>query len=367
MNATAEIRRTAFYQNHKALGAKLVDFHGWELPIQYSSILKEHQAVRTRCGVFDVSHMGQVFVEGPKALEFLQWVNSNDIARAKPGKAVYSHMLNEKGGVVDDVIVSCLAPERFLVVVNAATTEKDFKWLQSKASRFDVKLSNQSDDFAMLAVQGPWAHKVMAELQPGSVSLPRFGVIEGQLFGQRSIIQRTGYTGEDGFEILIPTEIASRLWDQLMTKGQSYGITPCGLGSRDTLRLEAGFLLYGQDVDDNHTPLEAGYDWVVKFEKGEFIGKKALVEQKEKGLARRMAGVKLIDKGVPRPGTPVIKNGKELGTLCSATFSPSLQIGIGQGYFPAGLKAGEKVDVSLHGRMVPAQAASIPFYTTPKE
>lgn len=363
MHSTVELRRTPLNSAQRALGARLVDFHGWELPIQFSSILKEHLAVRSHCGLFDVSHMGQVFVSGRQALDFLQKVNSNDIGKAVPGKAVYSHLPNEQGGVVDDVIVGCLAPERYLVVVNAATTDKDFAWFQKQAEDFDVQLENRSDEYAMVALQGPNAAIVMRAFAALADELPRFGVLETELFGQRCVIQRTGYTGEDGFEVVAPAEIASRVWDDLLAKGHSYGILPCGLGARDTLRLEAGYLLYGQDLDDDHSPLEANYGWVVKFDKGDFIGKQALVQQKQKGLRRKLTGVALSEKGVPRAGAPVLLRGESIGQLCSATFSPTLQKGIGVGYLSRpDLGFGEKLEVEIHGRRVAAEVLPVPFY-----
>ena len=356
------MRRTALYESHKQIGGRLVDFHGWELPVQFESILKEHAAVRTHCGLFDVSHMGQVWVKGPDALAFLQKVNTNDIGRIGPGKAVYSHLPNERGGVVDDVIVSCLAKDRYFVVVNAATAEADFAWFQKHAKGLDVELENKSDYYGMIAVQGPKAAQIISICGfEEAVKLPRFGALETSVFDQPSLITRTGYTGEDGFEFIVPNEIVSRVWDNLLLKGRSLGAVPCGLGARDTLRLEAGYLLYGQDIDREHTSFEAGYGWVVKLDKGEFLGREALQKQKAEGLKRRMTGIKLLERGVPRPGAVVTG----LGALCSATFSPTLQAGIGMGYLsnPA-LKPGDKVSVELHGRAVPAEVVKIPFYVS---
>jgi aminomethyltransferase len=368
MTATAELRRTALYSNHKALGARLVDFHGWELPIQYESILKEHQAVRTLCGLFDVSHMGQVWVTGKDALNFLQKVNANDISKIKPGKAIYSHLPNEKGGVVDDVIVSCLAPDRYLVVVNAATADKDFAWFQKQAKGMKVELKNDSDRYGMIAVQGPRAAELVAAEYPFAAQLPRFGACELKIFDQESVITRTGYTGEDGFEFIVPNEMISRLWDNLLLKGRSLGAVPCGLGARDTLRLEAGYLLYGQDLDDEHSTLEANYGWVLKIDKGDFIGKAALQDQLKHGIKRRLTGLRLTERGVPRPGCAVYLEGEKIGTLCSATFSPTLQAGIGVGYFDRpDLKPGAPVEVELHGRRTPAVIAPVPFYRQEKK
>ncbi|MCX5788785.1 MAG: glycine cleavage system aminomethyltransferase GcvT [Elusimicrobia bacterium] len=358
----AALRRTCLYNAQQGCGGRFVDFHGWELPVQFSSILREHQAVRTACGLFDVSHMGQVFVEGRQALEFLQHVNANDIGKIKPGKAIYSHLPNERGGVVDDVIVSCLAPGRYLVVVNGATVEKDSAWFERHAKAFDVRVDNKSEEFAMLALQGPNAARVLSQIAPNAAELPRFGALELDLYGQHSVITRTGYTGEDGFELIIPSVIAVRAWQDLLMQGQSFGILPCGLGARDTLRLEAGLLLYGQDIDDDHSTLESGYGWVVKFEKGDFIGKDVLLRQKKEGLKRKLTGLKLLERGVLRPGAPVIIDAKEAGTLASGTFSPTLQFGIGVCYLPPDIAVGRRVAVELHGRKIPAEICAVPFY-----
>ncbi|OGR48991.1 MAG: glycine cleavage system protein T, partial [Elusimicrobia bacterium GWA2_66_18] len=300
MTTTSVSRRTALYESHKLLGGRMVDFHGWELPVQYESILREHEATRSRCGLFDVSHMGQIFVSGPDAPAFLQKVNANDISRIGPGRAVYSHLPNEKGGVVDDVIVSCLAKGRYLVVVNAATADKDFAWFRKNAKGLRVELENKSDLYGMVAVQGPRAAEIAAFIASQAPSLPRFGAMELSLYDQPSFVTRTGYTGEDGFEFIVPNEIVVRLWEELLAQGRSFGATPCGLGARDTLRLEAGYLLYGQDIDDDHTAYEANYGWVVKLDKGDFIGKDVLVRQKKDGVKRKLTGIKLLERGVAR-------------------------------------------------------------------
>jgi len=366
MTTSTLVRRTALFESHKRLGGRIVDFHGWELPVQYESILKEHEAVRHRCGLFDVSHMGQVFATGPDALAFLQKVNANDIAKIGPGKAIYSHLPNENGGVVDDVIVSCLAKDRYLVVVNAATSDKDFAWFQAHAKGFDVRLDNKSEHYGMIAAQGPKAAELVELVAPAATKLPRFGALELELYGQPAFVTRTGYTGEDGVEFIVPNEIVVRVWEDLLAQGRSFGAAPCGLGARDVLRLEAGYLLYGQDVDDERSTYEANYGWVVKLDKGDFVGKAALAAQNRDGVKRRLTGVKLLERGVPRPGAPVLIGGREAGKLCSATFSPSLQAGIGVGYLddPA-LSPGAKCAVVLHGREVPAEIAAVPFYKSP--
>jgi aminomethyltransferase len=366
MSSQTVLRRTALHESHRRLGGRLVDFHGWELPVQYESILREHEAVRARCGLFDVSHMGQVFVTGSQALALLQKVNANDISRIVPGKAVYSHLPNENGGVVDDVIISCLAKDRYLVVVNAATADKDFAWFRKQSGGLDVSLMNKSDDYGMIAVQGPKAAPLISLIAPAAAALPRFGALELELYGTPAIVTRTGYTGEDGVEFIVPNHIVVRVWEDLLAQGRSFGVAPCGLGARDVLRLEAGYLLYGQDVDDEHSTYEANYGWVVKLDKGDFIGKPALAKQKIEGVQRRLTGVKLLERGVPRAGAPVLVDGREAGKLCSATFSPSLQAGIGVGYLDRpDLAAGTKCAVVIHGRDVPAEIAKVPFFQSP--
>lgn len=362
MEASSALQRTTLYPLQKGLGGKFVDFHGWELPVQFSSILQEHQAVRERAGIFDVSHMGQVFAEGPQALDFLQTMNSNDVARAAPGKAVYSHLLNEKGGVVDDVIISCLAPGRYLVVVNAATAEKDFKWLSLHSEGFKVRLKNESARYGMVAVQGPVAAELIGAIEEKAPSLPRFGVLSCR-GREEFFITRTGYTGEDGFEVIALNEEIEGIYQGLLDQGRPMGVLSCGLGARDTLRLEAGYLLYGQDVDEEHTPLEAGYEWVVKFGKRDFMGKSALLRQKEQGLSRRLLGFKLREAGVPRPHNPIYKERGSIGDLTSATYSPTLKKGIGVGYVSEpDLTPGTAVEIEIHGRKVGAEVAQVPFY-----
>lgn len=362
MSDTGTLRRTSLYKLHKELGGRFVPFHGWELPVQFTSILQEHRAVRQAAGIFDVSHMGQFTVEGPQAVDFMQHVNSNDASKLKPGRAMYSHMLNERGGVVDDLVFSRLGADRFFLVVNAATLEKDFAWLRTQSKGFDVKLEDKSQYYGMVAVQGPNAAHVLGRMAPEAPKLKRFGVLECRLFRQDILITRTGYTGEDGFEIAVSEAILPRIWQTLAAQGASYGLKACGLGARDTLRLEAGFLLYGTDIDDEHTPFEAGCGWVVKLGKEGFIGKAALEAQKAAGLKRKLYGIRLLERGVPRPGMPVLLEGKAAGKLTSATYSPSLETGIGLAYLddPA-LEAGRPVEIELHGRKARAEIAKVPF------
>ncbi|MDT8287356.1 MAG: glycine cleavage system aminomethyltransferase GcvT [Elusimicrobiales bacterium] len=362
MSATQTLRRTALNETMRKYGGKMVDFHGWELPIQFSGILKEHDAVRNSAGIFDVSHMGQVFVTGADAFKLLQQTNANDLRKATPGKGVYSHVTNEKAGLVDDIIAFCLAADRYLVIVNATTAVKDYEWFKTRGTKMHVKVENKSDEYSMVAVQGPNVPKMFEQFAPEALKLPRFGIVEKEIFGEHCFVSRTGYTGEDGFEVTAPHKIIVQVWEKMMELGKPYGIVPCGLGARDTLRLESGYLLYGQDVDDEHTTYESGYGWVVCLDKGDFVGRGILAEQKTNGVQRRLTGLTLSG-GVPRPGCKVFMDGKEIGALASATYSPTLKKGIGVGYMtPADLKPGAALEVEIHGRRVPAEVSKVPFH-----
>ncbi|HUT85460.1 MAG TPA: glycine cleavage system aminomethyltransferase GcvT [Elusimicrobiales bacterium] len=362
METATTPKKTALNQLMKDLNGKMVDFHGWELPIQFGGIISEHKAVRNSCGLFDVSHMGNIFVEGKDAHKFVQTINSNDVKPIK-GRGVYSHVLNEHGGAVDDVIAFCINEHKFYLVVNATTTQKDYKWFTDKGKNFDVTITNKSDYYQMIALQGPKSAPLMEEICPDAVKLARFHLLETKINDFDVIITRTGYTGEDGFEIAASAEAITVIFKTLLEKGKKFDIIPCGLGARDTLRLEAGYLLYGQDTDDNHTPYEAGYGWVVKLKKDvDFVGKPALLKQKEDGIKIKLTGFELIDKGVARNGCEICKDAVKIGTLTSATFSPSLGKSIGVGYVPSDLKEDETVEIMVHSRSFKAKATKVPFY-----
>ena len=352
---STSLQRTPLYAELVAAGGRMVDFHGWELPVQFAGILAEHRAVRTACGVFDVSHMGHIFVTGREAFRFVEWVNCNRMSAA-PGRGVYAHILREDGGILDDAITFCLGPERFLAVVNAATTAKDWAWFQRQAAGFDVALENASDRLAMLAVQGPRAPALMAELFPAAATLPRFHAAEWPWAGETAIVMHTGYTGEDGFEVAASPAAIRELWAALLTRGAAYGLQPCGLGARDTLRLEAGYLLYGQDADETRTPYEANCGWVVKLAKGDFMGRAGLLQRPAAEIREKLVKLKLLDRGVPRHGCAVWQGDQAVGTLTSATFAPSLGVGIGLGYLPVALAGvGGRVEIEIHGKRVPAE------------
>ena len=352
--------RTPLYDAHLAAAARRVEFSGFDLAVQYQGLLEEHAAVRENVGMFDVSHMGEITLEGPRALAAAQGLVTNDLSKCKDGQAQYNALCNEKGGVIDDVIVYRFSPERLFVCVNASGRDKDFEWMRAHAGD-GVQVSQRSDDWAQIAVQGPNAPKLVDSLcEPRVLDLAYYHFREATVAGVKGcIVARTGYTGEDGFEIFVPPQGARKLWDALLAKG----VTPCGLGARDSLRLEVAFRLYGNDMDEDHTPLEAGLGWIVKLDKpGGFIGSDALVRQKQEGLKRKLAGFKLTGKGIARHGYPVLKEGQRAGEVTSGTMSPVLKEPIGLAYVPTGLsKEGSTFDVEIRGKPVAARVAKTPF------
>jgi len=359
--ATA-LKRTPFYEIHKALNAKIVPFAGFEMPVQYpTGITAEHKAVRERAGLFDVSHMGEFVVRGDRMVDFVNYVTSNDVAALADGQVHYSTILYENGTIVDDCLVYNFA-DRIVMVVNASNREKDFAHIQRHASRFGVQLGDISDEIALLALQGPEAEKI---LQPFvDVDLSRIGYYWhtwGHVKGMHSLISRTGYTGEDGFELYFDPRFAEPIWNLLVGTGK---VTPAGLGARDTLRLEMGMALYGNDIDDTVTPLEANLGWLTKINKGDFVGREALVKQKEKGLTRRLVGFTVDDgRSIARHGYPAYFDGKPSGDVKSGTMSPSLSIPIGTAYVPmAGTKEGSKLEVDVRGKRAGATVVKPPFY-----
>lgn len=355
------VRKTYLNETCKKYGGKMVDFHGWELPVQFEGVIKEHLTVRNGVGLFDVSHMGQIFVEGRDARCFLDWINSNNVFKLKKSEGCYSHLPNGRGGIVDDVINFCLDEERFLVIVNATTTDKDYEWFLENSKKYNVKILNKSSQYSMIAIQGPKSVEVMRNYVPEILKYPRFGIIEKQIRNKHCYLSRTGYSGEDGFEITAPNEIIADIWIDLMSLGKDYDIKPCGLGARDSLRIESGYLLYGCDIDDNHSSYEANYGWVVKLNKGDFIGKAHYEKQKKEGIKIKLTGI-IMESGVPRAGYKVFRDGKELGTLTSATYSPSLKKSIAMGYMPVGLNIGDLVEVEIRDKRLPAKICEIPFF-----
>ncbi len=361
--ATAErLKRTPLYNVHAALGAKLVPFAGFEMPVQYpTGITAEHRAVREKAGLFDVSHMGEFIVRGPQAVDFVNHVTTNDVAALKPGQAQYSTILREDGTIVDDCLVY-RADDRVLMVVNGSNIAKDFAHISQYADGFEATLEDISDKIALLALQGPQAAKLLQQHTSTDLSrIKYYEFITGKVAGVDKVyISRTGYTGEDGFELYFPAEHAEKIWNGLTASGE---VTPAGLGARDSLRLEMGMALYGNDLDDTTTPLEASLGWLVKMKKGDFVGRDALARQKEQGLKRKLVGFTTAERAFPRHGYPVYVNGKSSGQVRSGTLSPTLGIPIGTAYVPPESAAeGSPLEIEIRGKRVPASVQKMPFY-----
>ena len=355
-------QRTPLYQNHVRAGARLVEFAGWEMPVQYEGLLAEHEAVRTRVGLFDVSHMGEVIFRGPKALEALSKVFTNDVGKIVDGQAQYGCLCRDTGGIVDDVVVYRRGAEDLLVCVNAGNRQKDFEWLASHAGGADV--SNESDAWSQLALQGPLAAQLLQRLTKVNLSQMRsYRFAPGEVAGIACLVARTGYTGEDGFELFCEASKGPAVWDALLEAGKPEKIQPAGLGARDSLRLEMAYRLYGSDMDDSTTPLEAGLAWVVKLDKGDFVGRAALQRQREQGLAKKLVGFTLTDPGIPRHGYAVQQDGRKVGDVTSGTKSPSLGTSVGLAYVPTALAAeGSTFAVEIRGRAAAARVVKTPFY-----
>ncbi len=360
----SELRKTPLHDEHASLGAKLVPFAGFAMPVQYpTGIQEEHRAVRRAAGLFDVSHMGEFRVRGPWALELVSRTTTNDPSALSVGQAQYSVMCLPDGGIVDDLIVYRLAEEDFRLVVNAANIEKDWRHLTGHAEGLEAELEDESEGVALLALQGPRAEEILAPLT--RLDLPEIGFYrfrEGEVAGVTGLVSRTGYTGEDGFELYLPAADAAGVWRRLLESGEDAGLRPVGLGARDTLRLEMGYALYGNDIDERTTPLEAGLGWLVKLDKGDFVGREALLRQKEDGPDRRLRGFRLTERGFPRAGYELRYRGEPSGTVRSGTVSPSLGYGIGTAYLPPGAEPGDPLAVVIRDREVAAEVARTPFY-----
>jgi len=366
-------RKTHLYEFHKQTG-KVTLFAGFEMPLWYKGIIPEHMAVRNKVGIFDISHMGRALISGSESQAFLDFVTTNDVARLEPLSAHYSIMCNEKGGIKDDFVLSKLEPEKFLIVYNATNRKKDCEWLVQHSESFDAKVEEVSDIIAMFAVQGPKTQQTLQIIADFDLSkIERFKCGWTKLNGVNVFLSRTGYTGEDGFEIFVwdtplsnPAK-AEKVWKAILNAGKEFGIEPCGLGARDTLRLEAGMCLYGNDIDENTTPLEAKLRFVVKFKKENFIGKDALVKQKAEGVKRKRVGLQMLEKGIPRPNYEVWKNGQRIGRITSGTFSPVLEHGIAMAYVPTEHTVEDStVMVKIRDKLAKAQVVRFPFYDPTK-
>jgi aminomethyltransferase len=360
------LARTPLHDEHVALGGKMVPFAGFSMPVQYPlGITGEHRAVRAAAGLFDVSHMGEFEVRGPDALALVQRVTINDATRVEVGQAQYSAMVDERGGILDDLIVYRLA-DRWMLVVNASNRAKDWAWVVRHAEGLDVQLSDRSDEIALLALQGPGARAILQRLTDTDLDgVGYYRFTEGEVAGARGILSATGYTGEDGFELYLPAEAAVSVWRALLAEGEAEGLVPAGLGARDSLRLEMGYALYGNDLDEEHTPLEAGLGWITKLDQeGSFVGRDALAAQKEAGVERRLVGLELQARGFPRPGYDIVHGGEVVGRVTSGTLSPMSGGGIAMGYVPTALaKAGTELAIDVRGRAIPAVVRRPPFYT----
>ncbi|MEW5701462.1 MAG: glycine cleavage system aminomethyltransferase GcvT [Candidatus Zixiibacteriota bacterium] len=359
---SAPVKDTPLTAQHIALGARMVPFAGYRMPIQYSGIIPEHRAVRTSVGLFDLSHMGEFEVRGPGMLEFLEKMTTNDVSSLATYQAQYSVMMSPEGGIVDDLLIYHL-PDRALLVVNAANIEKDFAWLSSHCPA-GVQLANRSDETALVAIQGPKAEAVMRQLVNYNLDeIAYYHAAEGTVAGKRIVFSRTGYTGEDGFEIYLPNDLAVSCWEAAMAAGTEYGIVPVGLGARDTLRLEMKYALYGKDIDDTTNPIEAGLGWVVKPDKPyDFIGKSHVVAIKQQGAKRRLSAFIMDERAIPRPGCEIRVNGTRVGSVTSGTQSPSLDKGIGLGYVATEYtQPGTKIDVVIREQGAPATVTKPPF------
>lgn len=360
---TKTLLHTPLFDEHVRLGARMVPFAGWEMPVQYTGVIEEHRSVRQHAGMFDVSHMGRFEVLGPDAGRFLRFICTWDMTRLTPGEGHYAAACNEAGGILDDVYVFCLAPERYLIVVNASNAPKMWQWMKGHSSGFDVQLVNRHEATGMIAVQGPEAIERMGGDFVRAIK-PRH-CAETDWRGHRLFASRTGYTGEDGLELVIGAEAAADLWRELLEAG----VVPCGLGARDTLRLEAALLLYGNDMDEDTNPFEVGLEWVLSLDDdAEFLGRQALERIASEGVRRELVCLRALGRGVMRHEHPVLHNGERVGVVTSGTFSPTLEVSIGMGFVPPELTAaGTRVHIDVRGKLLPAEVVQRPFYRRPKK
>jgi aminomethyltransferase len=363
LEPSTALKRTPFHEFHRAAGAKLVDFAGFEMPVRYTGDVREHQAVRTTVGLFDISHMGEFEVRGAEATAWLDRMVTNHVGGLSVGQALYSPMCRPDGGIVDDLLVYRYA-DHHMLVVNAANLAKDFAWLAENKPA-GVTLTDRSDETALLAVQGPKAADVLRGHVPReAMDLGYYRFMTGELFGAPATISRTGYTGEDGFELYFEPKHATTVWSGLMAAGKPHGLELIGLGARDTLRLEMGYMLYGNDIDDTTTPLEAGLGWTVKLAKGDFHGRDTIARQKAEGVTRRLAGFQLDGRRVPRHGMKILSGGRAVGAVTSGTHSPSLERPLGMGYVETALAAsGTALEIEAGSTMLAARVTARPFYT----
>jgi aminomethyltransferase len=358
--------RTPLYAAHLRAGGRMVPFAGWDMPVQYSGVMDEHRAVRSAAGLFDVSHMGEVRVKGPGAEAFLQSLTPNDVAKLAPQRVHYTALLTEQGTYIDDLLIYREADDDFLLVVNAANVASDFAWIARHAPR-DVTVENVSAEFALLALQGPVAESILQGLTATELAPIRYyGFRRGEVSGRPAIVSRTGYTGEDGFELYVAPEDAEALWDALLAAGSERGLVPAGLGARDTLRLEAAMALYGHELDRETTPWDARLDWTVKLDCGDFIGREALVAAKAAGARKKLVGFEVRGRGIAREGCTAFGPDGAIGRVTSGTFSPTLERALGMAYLaPEWSEIGREFEIDVRGRRLPAEVVRLPFYRRP--
>jgi aminomethyltransferase len=357
------MKKTKFYSIHERLGAKIVDFAGFKMPVLYSSIINEHKAVRSSVGVFDVSHMGEIFIRGDKALDFVQHITVNDASVLYDGRVQYSAMLFNDGGIVDDLLVYRISEKEFMLVVNASNKDKDFEWMK-KNNTFGVEIIDESDEYSLLAVQGPNSKKVIEKICDKTIDLEYYHFFNAKVAGVEMILSRTGYTGELGYELYFKGDenVAEKIWNALFENGKELNIQPVGLGARDSLRLEMGFCLYGNDIDQSTNPLEAGLGWITKLKKPSFIGKDVLLKVKEDGLKRKLVPLISDEKSFPRHGYDLSVNSKKVGHITSGTVSPVLDKAIAMGYVEADYaKEGNQINFLIRGKEIPAVITKLPF------
>jgi glycine cleavage system T protein (aminomethyltransferase) len=363
--ASGTLKKTPLHERHRALGARMVEFGGWDMPVEYSGIVDEHLAVRSRAGLFDVSHMGEIEIAGADALKAVQHITSNDAARLSRGQAQYSALTTPDGTFVDDVLTYKLADDHFMLVVNASNIVKDFNWItQQSAGLGDVVAVNTSSRYALLALQGPAARDVLQTLTGVNLSeIKYYWFTTGEVAGVAGTVSRTGYTGEDGFEVFVPPAAAERVWNAILQAGKSAGVVPAGLGARDTLRLEAAMRLYGNDIDETTTVLEADLGWIVGWKKESFVGADALREQKQQGIRRKLVGFEVLDRAIARHGYDVYLDGAKVGVVTSGTQTPFLKKAIGMAYVPIErATSGAPIDIDVRGRRARAHVVPLPFY-----